>query len=300
MAIPDYQAVMLPLLGLLSDRKEHFLRDVVQHMADKFNLTEEERRKLLPSGVSTVIGSRVGWARTYLHKAGLVESIKRGCIQISERGLSVLKKNPTKIDVEFLRQYPEFIEFQTVKKDRNQAETLSATEATPEEALDVAYQKLRADLESELLERVKAAPPTFFERLVIDVLVKMGYGGSRVDAGQAIGRSGDGGIDGIINEDRLGLDVIYIQAKRWEGTVGRPEIQRFAGALQGQRARKGVFITTSTFTKEAEEYARAIDTKIVLINGHQLARLMIDQNVAVSVVGSYEIKKIDSDYFEDE
>src|ERR1051325_3295284 len=171
MAIPDYQAVMLPLLRLLSDRKEHFLRDVVQHMADKFNLTEEERRKLLPSGVSTVIGSRVGWARTYLHKAGLVESIKRGCLQISERGLSVLKKNPTKIDVEFLRQYPEFIEFQTVKKDRNQAETLSATEATPEEALDVAYQKLRADLELDSDQPVKAPRPTFFERLVIDVLV---------------------------------------------------------------------------------------------------------------------------------
>lgn len=301
MAIPDYQTLMLPLLRLLSDNNEHLLREAVQELANEFNLTEEERRQLLPSGVSTVIGSRVGWARTYLHKAGLVESKRRGCLQISARGLSILKKKPLKIDVEFLRQYPEFVEFQTAKKDkdRNQLELLSSNEATPEEALDTAYQKLRADLEVELLDRVKAAPPAFFERLVIDVLVKMGYGGSRTDAGEAVGRSGDGGIDGIIKEDRLGLDAIYIQAKRWDNTVGRPEVQRFAGALQGHRARKGVFITTSSFTKEAEEYARSIDSKIVLINGLQLAKLMIDQNVAVSVVGSYEIKKIDSDYFED-
>lgn len=301
MAIPDYQTIMLPLLRLLGDNEEHFLRDAVQQLADEFQLTEEEKRQLLPSGVSTVIGSRVGWARTYLHKAGLVESKRRGCIQISARGAAILKKNLARIDVEFLRQYPEFIEFQTPKKDkdRNQVEFLTSSDATPEEALDTAYQKLRADLEAELLERVKAAPPAFFERLVVDVLVKMGYGGSRTDAGQAVGRSGDGGIDGIIKEDRLGLDVIYIQAKRWENTVGRPEVQRFAGALQGHRARKGVFITTSSFTKEAEEYAKSIDTKIVLISGFQLAKLMIDQNVAVSVVGSYEIKKIDSDYFED-
>lgn len=302
MAIPDYQTVMLPLLRLLSDGKEYFLRDVVQHLADEFKLTEEEKRKLLPSGVSTVIGSRVGWARTYLNKAGLVTSARRGCTQISEKGLAVLKKNPPKINVEFLRQYPEFVEFQTIKKDKDRAleDIVLSNEATPEEALDAAYQKLRSDLESAILERVKLAPPAFFERLVIDVLVKMGYGGSRLDAGQAIGQSRDGGIDGIIKEDRLGLDVIYIQAKRWEGTVGRPEIQRFAGALQGQRARKGVFITSSAFTREAEEYVRSIDSKIVLINGLQLAKLMIDHSVGVSVIGSYEIKKIDSDYFEDE
>jgi restriction system protein len=246
----------------------------------------------------------VGWARTYLHKAGLVDSKGRGRLQISPRGLSVLKTNPPKIDVEFLRQYPEFVEFQSSKRDKDrsgpQIELPISNESTPEGALETSYQKLRADLEAELLERIKIASPAFFERLVIDVLVKMGYGGSRFDAGLAIGRSGDGGIDGIIKEDRLGLDVIYIQAKRWENTVGRPEIQRFAGALQGHRARKGVFITTSSFTKEAQEYARSIDIKIVLINGLQLAKMMIDQNVGISTVISYEIKKIDSDYFEEE
>jgi restriction system protein len=199
-----------------------------------------------------------------------------------------------------LRRYPEFIEFQSSKRNKEsvQIESLPSSEATPEEALDLAYQKLRSDLEAELLERMKSLPPSFFERLVIDVLVKMGYGGSREDAGKAVGRSGDGGIDGIIKEDRLGLDTIYIQAKRWDGSVGRPEIQRFAGALQGNRARKGVFITTSTFTKEAEQFVNTIDTKIVLINGAQLAKLMIDLNVGISTVTSYEIKKIDSDYFD--
>lgn len=300
MAIPDYQTLMLPLLQLLSDGKEHLLREAVQELADKFKLTDEERSQLLPSGVSTIIGSRVGWARTYLHKAGLVESKRRGCLQISSRGRSVLKESPLKLDVDFLRRYPEFIEFQSTKRNKEsvQIESLPSSEATPEEALDSAYQKLRGDLETELLERMKSLPPSFFKRLVIDVLVKMGYGGSREDAGKAVGRSGDGGIDGIIKEDRLGLDTIYIQAKRWDGSVGRPEIQRFAGALQGNRARKGVFITTSTFTKEAEEFVTTIDTKIVLINGTQLARLMIDLNVGVSAVSSYEIKKIDSDYFD--
>lgn len=300
MAIPDYQTLMLPLLNLLNDGQEHLLRDAVQELADKFNLTDEERSQLLPSGVSTTIGSRVGWARTYLLKAGLVESKKRGCLQISSRGKSVLKEKPSKIDVEFLKRYPEFIEFQSTKRNKEniQIESLPSNEATPEEAIDAAYQKLRSDLETELLERMKSLPPSFFERLVIDVLIKMGYGGSKEDAGKAVGRSGDGGIDGIIKEDRLGLDTIYIQAKRWDGSVGRPEIQRFAGALQGNRARKGVFITTSNFTKEAENFVRTIDTKIVLINGTQLAKLMIDLNIGVSTVISYEIKKIDSDYFD--
>jgi restriction system protein len=300
MAIPDYQTVMLPLLQLVSDGHEHLLREAVQELANKFKLTDEERSQLLPSGVSTIIGSRVGWARTYLQKAGLIESRKRGCLQISDRGRSVLKEGPSKIDLELLRRYPEFIEFQSAKRTRDSAQidSLPTSDAIPEEALDSAYQKLRGDLEADLLERMKSVPPSRFERLVIDVLVKMGYGGSLEDAGKAVGRSGDGGIDGIIKEDRLGLDTIYIQAKRWDGSVGRPEIQRFAGALQGNRARKGVFLTTATFTKEAEEFVKTIDTKIVLINGIQLAKLMIDLNVAVSTVNSYEIKKIDSDYFD--
>jgi restriction system protein len=164
----------------------------------------------------------------------------------------------------------------------------------------LAYQRVRKELEAELLEQVKAASPVFFERLVVDLLVAMGYGGSRQDAGRAIGRSGDGGIDGMIKEDRLGLDVIYVQAKRWEGVVGRPEIQKFAGALQGQRASKGVFITTSSYTKDAVEYANVIATKIILVDGETLASLMFDYNVAVARIGTYELKRIDTDYFEGE
>ena len=301
MSIPDYQTFMLPLLRLLSDGKEHLVRDAIGTLADEFGVAEEERMQLLPSGVSTVVGSRVGWAKTYLHKAGLLILPARGIVQISDRGISVLKKNPPKIDLKLLRQFPEFVEFQTPRKDKDriQPEPVVSGDATPEEALDTAYQKLRADLEAEILERIKAVSPAFFERLVVDVLVRMGYGGSRADAGQAVGRSRDGGIDGIIKEDRLGLDAIYIQAKKWDNPVGRPEVQRFAGALQGQRARKGVFITTSSFTREAEEYVRSIDSKVVLINGPLLAKLMIDQSVGVSTIGAYEIKKVDSDYFEE-
>jgi restriction system protein len=171
---------------------------------------------------------------------------------------------------------------------------------TPEERMATAYQTLRADLQADLIEQVKSASPPFFERLVVDLLLAMGYGGSRQDAGRAIGKSGDGGIDGIIKEDKLGLDVIYIQAKRWEGTVGRPEVQKFAGALQGHRASKGVFITTSSFTREAEEYANAINTKLILINGAVLTELMIDHNVGVATTGTYELKRVDADYFEGE
>ena len=305
MPIPDYQTLMLPLLQLLSDGEEHLLREVVQQLADKFGLTEEERRQLLPSGVSTIIGSRVGWAKTYLHKAGLVALTGRGRLRITSRGASVFGNKPERINVEFLRQYPEFVEFQSPRRDKDRSQAIDDEETLievldPNEALDVAYQKLRVDLESSLLEKLKASTPSFFERLVVDVLVKMGYGGSREDAGRAVGQSHDEGIDGIIKEDRLGLDVIYIQAKKWDSSVGRPEIQKFAGALQMHRAKKGVFITTSSFTREAEDYVQRIDTKIVLISGPQLAKLMIDLNVGVSTNRTYEIKKIDSDYFEEE
>ena len=202
-----------------------------------------------------------------------------------------------------LRQFPEFGEWLNHKKTDGADETIEETVdsvRTPEESLEGAYRTLRLDLSNDIVERVKSCSPAFFERLVVELLVKMGYGGTLQDAGQAIGKSGDGGIDGIIKEDRLGLDVIYLQAKRWEGTVSRPELQKFAGALQGRRAKKGVFITTSDFTKEAREFAAAIDNKIILIDGDELAEIMIDFSVGVSPVNTYEIKRIDSDYFVEE
>ena len=300
MSIPDYQSLMLPLLELTKDGQEHSFRDVVDILAEKFHLTEEEKKELLPSGQYPVFDNRVGWAKTYMKKAGLLDSTRRGFIKIAKRGLDVLKQNPKYINAKFLKQYPEFIEFQTIKKekDKTEIESEEISDKTPEESIGIGYQNLRRDLESELLTRVKECSPYFFERLVIDLLVKLGYGGSRLDAGKAIGKSGDGGIDGIIKEDRLGLDIVYIQAKRWNETVvGRPEIHKFVGALEGKRARKGVFITTSLFSKDAREYVSGIDKKVILIDGQELAQLMIDHNVGISTVTTYEIKKIDSDYF---
>lgn len=300
MTIPDYQTVMLPLLRFLSDKQERPMAQVVEAMAAEFKLSPDDRQRLLPSGASTFIGSRVGWARTYLKKAGLVELPRRGTVRITEPGAEVLKSAPQRIDVKFLERFPEFVEFRTLRHENEAEPTAASTDQTPEEALEDAYQRLRASLESELLQRVKTASPEFFERLVVQLLVKMGYGGSFRDAGQAVGRSGDGGIDGTIKEDQLGLDVIYIQAKRWESAVGRPDIQKFAGALQGNRARKGVFITTSSFSGDAIDFVERIDAKIVLIDGPRLVRLMVDHSVGVSVVSSYDVKKIDSDYFTEE
>lgn len=300
MAIPDYQTIMLPLLQFLADEREHNIGEAVDMLARQFNLSVEECQQLLSSGQQTIIRNRAGWARTYLKKAGLIESTRRGFFRITERGRSVLASPPARVDVKFLEQFPEFLAFRELRHERadDEAEEMVVhVDATPEEALDSAYQRLRVDLETELLEQVKGTSPSFFERLVVELLVRMGYGGTLRDAGQAVGRSGDGGIDGIIKEDRLGLDVIYVQAKRWESTVGRPEIQKFAGALEGHRARKGVFITTSNFSAEAMDFAARISSKIVLIDGQELARHMIDHNVGVSQLRSYEVKKIDSDYF---
>lgn len=303
MAIPDYQTLMLPLLEHLGDAKEHAFRDAVDALADRFELTEEERQQLLPSGQSPLLRNRVGWARTYLVKAGLAERVRRGSFRITERGLSVLASKPPRVDVTFLQQFPEFRAFRELRHERSEQPAENHEESrseTPEEALDSAYERLREELESEVLEQVKNTSPAFFERLVVDLLVRMGYGGSLRDAGQAVGRSGDGGIDGIIKEDRLGLDLIYLQAKRWEATVGRPEIQKFAGALQGHRARKGVFITTSGYSSDATDYVSRIDSKVILIDGAMLAKLMIDHGVGVSSTRAYELKKIDQDYFTEE
>ncbi len=301
--IPDYQSIMLPLLRVASDKHEHRMREMIENLASQFGLTEEERRELLPSGQEPIFDNRVGWARTYLKKAGLLEAPKRGSITVTDRGLEVLNQNLQKINVAFLKQYPEFLEFQNLKHDESQ-DGLSIDEIsrTPEESLESAYQGMRESLAKEILNRVINLPPSFFERLVVELLVKMGYGGSFKDAGEAIGKSGDEGIDGTIKEDKLGLDIIYLQAKRWQPTniVGRPEIQKFVGALAGQGAKKGIFITTSGFSKEAVEYTPKNETKIVLIDGQRLAQLMIDHGIGVSTVNSYEIKRIDNDYFEEE
>ena len=301
MTIPGYQTVMLPLLRLASDEQEHSVREAIEKLADQFELSEQERKELLPSGRQATFDNRVGWARTYMKKAGLLESRRRGYFKITSRGVEALRKNPQAIDVKFLEQYPEFVEFRTKRATTDKPATSEAMQEdetqTPEEAIEAAYQAIRNNLASDLIQQIMECSPSFFERMVVDLLVKMGYGGTRTDAGQAVGQSGDGGIDGIINEDRLGLDVIYIQAKRWEGPVGRPEIQKFVGALQGQRAKKGIFITTSSFSKQAVDYASRIESNIVLIDGETLAKLMIDNNVGVSPVAAYEIRRVDSDYF---
>ena len=311
MPIPDYQTLMLPVLKLAADGREHRFRDAIEQLASEFNVTDAERAELLPSGTAPLFDNRVGWARTYLKQAGLLISPKRGLFQITEAGKALLAENPRRIDAALLDRYEAFRAFRTRRREVTDTDETPRSappqpqpdvgaDQTPEDALASAYQKLRKNLESELLEQVKASSPAFFERLVIDLLVAMGYGGSRLDAGRAIGRSGVEGIDGIIKEDKLGLDAIYVQAKRWEATVGRPEIQKFAGALQGQRANKGVFITTSDFSREAHEYANVINAKIILIDGQRLTQLMVDHNVGVAPIGNYELKRVDSDYFEGE
>ena len=303
MPIPDYQSLMLPLLSFAADGNDHTTREAVDVLATEFQLTPTERNELLASGQQAIFNNRVGWANSYLKKAGLLESPRRGALRITARGKQILSDKPLKIDVKFLERYPEFIEFRDASRNsRESEETKSvaiATEQTPEETLELAHQSIRLSLAQDILSRILSCSPTFFERLVVELLVKMGYGGSRRDAGERIGQSGDGGIDGIIKEDRLGLDTIYIQAKRWQGSVGRPEIQKFVGALQGQRAKKGVFITTSSYTAEAIDYASRIDTKVVLVDGQLLANLMMDFDVGVSVSASYIVKRIDSDYFEE-
>lgn len=299
--IPDYQSIMLPLLKHISDGKEHKMRDVTDSLANKFGVTEEEQKELLPSGAAPIFYNRTAWAKTYLKKAGLIDSPKQGIVVISKQGLDVLKKKPNSINVKFLKQFPEFIEFQTTKKeDELESETsVDQSAQTPEELLESAYQKIRKSLASEIINKVIELSPAFFEKLVVELLVKMGYGGSIKDAGKAVGKSGDEGIDGTIKEDKLGLDVIYIQAKRWKSgnVVGRPELQKFVGALAGQGAKKGIFITTSSFTRDALDYSPKNETKIVLIDGEQLAQLMVDHNLGCTPQQTYEVKKIDYDFF---
>lgn len=303
MAVPDFQSLMLPLLRVASDGQEHSLAEARDALAKEFRLSNPDLEELLPSGRQSKFSNRVAWAKSYLQQAGLLLSPRRGHFQASIRGRDVLKAPPPRIDIKFLDQYPEFVEFRTPKTETEKMPSVAPTSQpeseTPEEALEAAHLKMRVGLASELLSRVKAVSPQFFERLVVELLLKMGYGGSRKDAGKAIGRAGDEGIDGVISEDRLGLDMVYLQAKKWDGTVGRPEIQRFVGALHGKRARKGVFITTGTFSSEATAYVDSIDPKVVLIDGRRLAELMIDFELGANTAATYSVKRVDSDYFED-
>ncbi len=301
MPIPDYQAVMLPLLKLVAKNGPLSMSMAVPLVADDFGLTEAERRELLPSSSKeTIIKNRVGWARTYLKKAGLLTVPQRGIFEITQRGKKVLADSPSLINKQYLRQFPEFLDFlNTSNKQIESNGVIDSSRETPEEIFEAVYSQLKSQFLTEIIEKIKSCSPQFFENLVVDTIVKMGYGGSRKDAGCAIGQSGDEGIDGIINEDRLGLDVIYLQAKRWESNVSRPEIQKFAGALQGKRAKKGIFITTSDFSSEAREYVRNIEVKIILISGQQLAELMWEHSIGLNVSETYQIKKLDLDYFSD-
>lgn len=279
------------------------MREALDRLADHFELVEEERKRLLPSGRQEVFTNRAAWAKTHLRMAGLIEATARGVFKITATGQELLRTTQDRIDLRLLQKQPGYLEARGRKREKptpNGGQEKVEADQTPEELMEESFETLRESLGREILAKLKSSSPAFFERLVVELLVRMGYGGTRKDAGQAIGKSGDEGIDGIIKEDRLGLDTIYIQAKRWEQTVSRPEIQKFAGALQGVRARKGIFITTSDFSKEAIEYASRIDSKIVLIDGEQLWNLMIDFGIGVSTTATYEVKKIDNDYFSEE
>lgn len=305
MPVPDFQAVMLPLL-------EHFaggeqgVQQTIGALAKHFELTPEDLAVRLPSGKQTKFTNRIAWAKAHLKAAGLLESPRRGVYRLTDLGRKVLLNKPPEIGISFLSQFPGYLEFRqgNIKATTTDAVTVAsigtADDRTPDDLIDDGYTQLRAALIADLRERIAAMPPASFEQLVVDVLTAMGYGGPQDDAGIVVGKGGDEGIDGVIKEDRLGLETIYIQAKRWQGTVGRPVIQQFAGALHGQRARKGVFITSSSFSADARAYANGIQTTIVLLDGAQLAELMIDHDVGVTTAKRVDIKRIDSDYFESE
>jgi restriction system protein len=301
MPIPDYQRIMLPLLKFTSDKKEHTVTEALEYIISYFKLTEQEKTEKLPSGIQTIIENRVGWSRTYLKKAGLLDSPRRGYFKITDRGLQVLSKDPSEINLKTLFQFEEFIEFKTKHKESNNEsihQTIATEALDPMEALENAYSKIKNNLADDLLREIKTASPTFFEKAVLQLLSKMGYG----DLVEHTGKTGDEGIDGKIREDKLGLEVIYVQAKRWaNGTVGRPEIHKFIGALSSQGANKGIFITTSSFSGDALECGlKSISPKIVLIDGLTLAQYMIDYDIGVSKVKSFEIKRKDSDFFVEE
>ncbi|HEY6347788.1 MAG TPA: restriction endonuclease [Candidatus Angelobacter sp.] len=300
MAIPAYQAIMLPMLRLARDGKEYSIADLVSSLLQHFNLSKEERSEMLPSGKEPIFRNRTRWARWYLLKAGLLADPHRGTVQITPEGLQALQKGGPKIELKELLVFsPVGEKGHKVQGDARSDEKYTET---PEELIESGYQRLRKEIEAELLTKVKKCSPKFFEQLVMELMLKLGYGGSFRDAGIVTGKSGDRGIDGVIKEDKLGFDFICIQAKRWDtGPISREDVQKFVGALHGQKANKGIFITTTTFAKTAVEYAQTIQNKIVLIDGDRLAELMFETGLGLSVVTTYEMKKIDADYFlEDE
>ena len=298
MAVPDFPSFFKPLLDVASDGNEHSIQEARNIIAARMSISEEDMKERLPSGTGIKFINRVAWAKSYFIQAQVLEASRRGHFKITQRGLALHKKGLKRIDVKVLNEYPEFIEFHKAKESKG--EEIAAQVETPEESLQKAYESIRNDLAGQILEKIKSNTPAFFEKLVVDLMVSMGYGGSRADAGKSIGGSGDEGIDGIIKEDRLGLDVVYLQAKRWEGTVGRPEVQKFVGALHGKRAKKGVFITTGKFTDDSKKYVETIDPKVILIDGRTLAELMIDFSLGTTTSGTYEIKRIDIDYYAEE
>jgi len=287
------------MLQMASDGGVWSVADARKELAKHFQLTEEEIEELLPSGRQARFANRVAWAKVYLERGAWLSSPERAHFQITDRGREVLQNPPEEISVKFLSQYPEFQEFRSRSSKNREDESEEVDSDTPEETLESAYLTIRKNLASEVLERVMACTPRFFEHLVVDLLLNMGYGRAGGGSGERVGQSGDEGIDGIISEDRLGLEMVYLQAKRWEGTVGRPEIQKFFGALHGKRARKGVFITTGSFSADAAAYVQTIDPKVALVDGEQLAEYMIDFGLGVSLARAYEVKRIDTDYFEE-
>ncbi|MHC1712526.1 MAG: restriction endonuclease [Solidesulfovibrio sp.] len=308
MAIPDFQSTMLPLLKYLSDGNEHSNQEIYEALENQFDMTDEEKKELLPSGKQRIFVNRVAWAKSYLKQAGFVESLQRGYYKITDLGKSVvLDEKLQRIDTNYLMKFQTFVAFRQGRNNNEQNTSQvdrhtdgCSSEKTPEEYIEFGFNSIEQKLRQELKTSIRGLSSRFFEKLVIDLLLSMGYGGSRQEAGKLTNKGSDEGIDGIINEDKLGLDVIYVQAKRWENNISRPEIQKFAGALQGKRAKKGIYITTSTFTKEAQEFVRSIESKIVLIDGERLAELMIEYNVGVAVVQAFQVKKVDTDYFFEE
>lgn len=302
MAVPEFQRFFVPLLRLAADGEIHSAAEARARVAGELGLTEADLAEVLPSGRQFRFANRVGWALTHLKHAGCVEYPKSAHFRITDRGKALAAEKHSRIDLRLLDRYEEHRQFRSAPAPLGgPAPPPTESTLTPEEQLEQAYREIRSTTTGELLDRVKKATPEFFERLVVELLLKMGYGRSREDAGRAIGAAGDEGIDGVISEDRLGLDTIYLQAKRWsESPVGRPEVQKFVGALHGKRARKGVFITTSTFTADARAYVSHIDPRVVLIDGEQLAEYMVDYGLGVTTRASYELKRIDSEYFLEE
>lgn len=304
--IPTHEEVMLPLLTILGDGKVHSLCEIADRIAEEFAIDDQARKQLLPSGKYPVFRSRVSWAKTYMGKAKLLETPKKAHYRITSRGEELLNSTSTKIDKSLLMQFPEFIDFITPSKEaaktsKSKSERQAIDDKqTPVEAIEAAHARLDDQLRKDMMTEVLDQSPEFFEKLVVDLLLQMGYGGSRKDAGAAIGKSSDGGIDGTINEDKLGLDVIYLQAKRYTNPVPISHVRDFAGALMGKRARKGILVTTSTLPSSAYNYVSQIEHKIILIDGERLTRLMVDHHVGVSVEQTFQIKKIHSDYYSDE